>query len=130
MVIMFLHRKGTVLKVSDFKKKTIFLLVCVVCVGIAQRLGVTCIIKNLTGYICPGCGITRACLSALKLEIRKAWFYNPMFWSVPVLLCSFYFDGNLVKNRTVNWGIHIAILAGFIINWIIRLTNNGFIIFK
>ena len=126
MVIMFLHQKGTVLKASDFKKKTIFLIVCVVCVGIAQRLGVTCIIKNLTGYICPGCGITRACLAALRLELKKACMYNPMFWSVPVLLCSFYFDGNLVKNRTVNRGIHITILIGFIINWIIKLTNNIF----
>lgn len=114
------------LKASDFKKKTIFLLVCVVCVGIAQRLGVTCIIKNLTGYICPGCGITRACLSALRLELKKACMYNPMFWSVPVLLCSFYFDGHLVKKRNVNRVIHIAILSGFIINWIIKLTNNGF----
>lgn len=126
MVIMFLHQKGTVLKVSDFKKKTIFLLVCVVCVGIAQRLGITCIIKYFTGYACPGCGITRACLSALRLELKKAWLYNPMFCSVPVLLWSFYCDGNLVKNRTVNRGIHIAILSGFIINWIIKLTNNSF----
>ena len=123
---MFLHQKGTVLKASDFKKKTIFLIVCVVCVGIAQRLGVTCIIKNLTGYMCPGCGITRACLSAIRLEFKKAFLCNPMFWSVPVLLCSFYCDGHLIKNRIINWGIHIAILSGFIINWIIRLTNNSY----
>ena len=116
----------TVSKVTDFKKKTIFLFVCVVCVGIAQRLGVTCIIKNLTGYICPGCGITRACLSALRFELKRAWMHNPMFWSAPVLLCSFYFDGNLVKNRNVNRGIHIAILSGLIINWIIKLINNSF----
>lgn len=126
MVIMFLLQRVILLKVTDFKKKTIFLLVCAVCVCIAKMMGITCIIKYFTGYVCPGCGITRACLSVLRLDLEKAWLYNPMFWSIPVLFYSFYCDGHLIKNRIINWGIHIAILSGFIINWIIRLTNNSY----
>ena len=111
-------------KITDFKQKTIFLLICIVCVGIAHSFGITCIVKHFTGIICPGCGITRACLSAIRLEFKKAFLYNPMFWSVPVLLCSFYRDGKLFKSRNVNRIIHIAILSGFIINWVIKLIIN------
>lgn len=37
-----------------------------------------CLIKYLTGYDCLGCGITRAIISLLKLEIEKAILYNGM----------------------------------------------------
>lgn len=31
----------------------------------------------MTGVICPGCGITRACLSLARGEFAGAWSYHP-----------------------------------------------------
>lgn len=49
-------------------------------------LGITCPIKFLTGVSCPGCGLTRACVSALCLRFADAFAYHPLFWLVPVAL--------------------------------------------
>lgn len=54
-------------------------------------LGITCPIKFLTGVSCAGCGMTRAWLSLLRLDVRSAFIYHPLFWAPPVavwvLLC-------------------------------------------
>lgn len=44
-----------------------------------------CFIRNLFGVPCPGCGMTRAWLSALKLDFSAAMFYHPLFWLVPII---------------------------------------------
>jgi len=35
-----------------------------------------CLFKNLTGHDCPGCGTTRAVISAVQLNFKNAWSYN------------------------------------------------------
>ena len=35
-----------------------------------------CLIKNLTGHDCPGCGLTRAFPSVAHFEFRRAWQFN------------------------------------------------------
>ncbi len=35
-----------------------------------------CPIRRLTGYECPGCGVTRMCMSLLSGDIESAWHYN------------------------------------------------------
>lgn len=41
--------------------------------------GITCPIKFSTGVSCPGCGMTRACLSALRLDFAAAFEYHPLW---------------------------------------------------
>lgn len=41
-----------------------------------ERRRSLCIIKNLTGRNCPGCGMTRAISSASHGQFRQAWRYN------------------------------------------------------
>jgi len=45
-----------------------------------------CLVKNLFGINCYGCGTTRAILSAIHLEFEKAWHYNKMVIIVLPLL--------------------------------------------
>jgi hypothetical protein len=45
-----------------------------------------CLIKNLTGHECPGCGMTRAVLSAMHLQFANAWHYNKLVIVVLPLL--------------------------------------------
>ena len=46
-------------------------------------VGITCPIKFLTGVSCPGCGMSRACLHAAKLDFRSAFAYHPMWITIP-----------------------------------------------
>ena len=38
--------------------------------------GIPCIFYQITGLKCPGCGISRMCISLLKGDIYSAWGYN------------------------------------------------------
>ena len=43
-------------------------------------LGVTCPILFLTGISCAGCGMSRAWLSLLRLDLAGAFAFHPLFW--------------------------------------------------
>lgn len=38
---------------------------------------IPCPFRTVTGLLCPGCGVTRMCLSLLRLDIAAAWQANP-----------------------------------------------------
>ena len=40
--------------------------------------GLPCPFRALTGYLCPGCGMTRAGVAILGGDFAKAWQYNPL----------------------------------------------------
>ena len=50
-----------------------------------------CPFRLIFGVACPGCGLTRAMLCLLKLDIVGAFSYHPLFWLVVLwgiyLLC-------------------------------------------
>lgn len=44
-----------------------------------------CMLRTLTGYDCPGCGMQRAAHAVLNGDINAAWHYNPfLFLILPV----------------------------------------------
>ena len=43
-----------------------------------------CPIRLVTGVSCAGCGMTRAWLSVLRLDLRQAFYYHPLFLLPPV----------------------------------------------
>ena len=52
--------------------------------------GIPCIFNSLTGLRCPGCGVTRMCMSILRLDFASAFHYNQaIFCLLPVLLFIF-----------------------------------------
>jgi len=85
-------------------------------------LAVPCIFRMLTGWQCPGCGITRACLSLLKGEIQTSFSYNPFLYIAGP--CIIYLivrgDLNYIKKDTCRLGtadtvlIYILIVAALI----------------
>ena len=66
-------------------------------------LGVGCPIKALTGVSCAGCGMSRAWLALLRLDLSSAFAYHPPFWlPVPVALGLLFrrrLPGALVRGR-------------------------------
>ena len=55
-----------------------------------ECVGITCPIKFITGISCAGCGMSRAWISLLKLDLKNAFYYHPLFWSVPILLWNLF----------------------------------------
>lgn len=80
-----------------------------------------CPILAITGIPCPGCGMTRACLSVLRGDFAAAFGYHSMVWSLPLLLLFFLFDGRLFRRKWVNVLMLSLIGAGFLANWIFTL---------
>lgn len=48
---------------------------------------IPCMFKKITGFYCPGCGITRCLLALLKLDFYRAFRYNILvFILLPFLI--------------------------------------------
>ena len=49
-------------------------------------LAVPCPFRTVTGWLCPGCGVTRLCLALLRWDWAAAWDANPvLLLTLPVL---------------------------------------------
>lgn len=40
------------------------------------HVGIPCLIYKVTGYKCPGCGITRALFALIRGDVKQAFSYN------------------------------------------------------
>ncbi len=81
-----------------------------------------CLFRKATGLICPACGMSRAWLAALRLDIGAAFRYHPMFWSIPVLALLWLFDGRLLPRAWMNRALLTGILCGLTACYGIRLV--------
>ena len=86
-------------------------------------LGIGCPIRWITGISCAGCGMTRAYLSLLHLEIRQAFIYHPLFWSVPmVLLVLILRKAGKIPERAADFILYFTAFF-FVILYFVRLFN-------
>lgn len=57
-----------------------------------------CMLRTVTGFDCPGCGMQRALHAILHGDLGAAWHYNPfLFFILPVGIA--YFAIELSANR-------------------------------
>lgn len=83
--------------------------------------GIGCPIKFVTGISCLGCGMTRAWLSLLRLDIAAAFHYHPLFALPPVAVVMY-----LIKARTnihIYRAIMLTIILSFIMIYFYRLVH-------
>ena len=93
-----------------------------------QKTGyaIPCLFYKITGFYCPGCGVSRMCLALLKGDIKSAFYANQMIMiCIPIL----FFIGiksiiEIKKYGMINkkqkdillWGVVI----GFVIFGVLR----------
>lgn len=82
--------------------------VIVAAYGLLFALGGTCPIKAVLGISCPGCGMTRACLHAVRLDLAAAFYYHPLW----VLLLPFAVTCLLLWRRGKVRPLRIIIACG------------------
>ncbi len=109
------------MKINNLKDKLISCLVFAVCLFVLWLFHIPCPIKWLTHIPCPGCGMTRAYISLLHLDVLVAFRLHPMFWSMPILVAYFFKDYRLFRKKWLNDGILILIGIGFLAQWIWKL---------
>lgn len=88
-------------------------------------LDIGCVFRLMTGIPCPGCGMTRAWLAALRLDFAAAFAYHPLFWMVPIAFVLAFVREETTSGK-VKRGIDIviAVLCVLVIAvWIVRLVN-------
>lgn len=83
-------------------------------------IGLPCIFYQVTGLKCPGCGVSRMCLSLMKLDFKRAYHYNEVLFVLsPVLIIVFAYqicryirfdETKLTKVQSVIMYIMIALL--------------------
>lgn len=96
---------------------------------VLYRLGIGCPIKFITGISCPGCGMTRAWISALHLDFKSAFYYHPLFFSVPFMLILFVCKEK-VNNKILKIFFILIVLA-YVTIYAIRLYEGGdIVVFK
>lgn len=110
--------------VSERRKRLLFWGTVLLSAGLLYALWVTvtglalpCVFRLLTGFQCPGCGVTTLCLSLLRLDIAAAWEANAMLLlALPLLvfllsrLCFRYVKTGSVKPQ--KWE---AVLCGALV---------------
>lgn len=109
------------MKISKPKEKLLTLGLIAAVVAVFYVFQIPCLFKSAFGIICPGCGMTRAYLCLLKLDLVGAFTFHPMFWAVPVLAALYLFDGRLFKAKLLNLTLTVLIFSGFVANWAVRL---------
>ena len=90
-------------------------------------IGIPCIINLITGYKCPGCGVSRMCIALMRLDVNSAYNYNKvLFLLLPILLAVFtyqlyrYIRYNNTKLTKVQSAILYFVVALLVVWGIIR----------
>ena len=86
-------------------------------------LGITCPIKYMTGISCPGCGMTRAVLSAATFHFQKAFSYHPLWVLMPVWALVLYEKERIPVMAFRVFSV-ITVLLFFII-YVLRMMDPG-----
>lgn len=82
-----------------------------------------CPVKRITGLPCPGCGMTRACLSLLRLDFAAAVRWHPLCFIIPLLALMFVFKDTAAGKRL--WSC-VPLLAGIaalcLLTYLVRMA--------
>lgn len=91
-----------------------------------------CLFKAVTGLSCPGCGMTRAWLSAFALDFDAALAYHPLFGVVPPALVLASIQGQARRdgpweNRGMRSRLCDAVIVALIVFllalWVVRILD-------
>ena len=85
-------------------------------------LAIPCVFRKITGWLCPGCGITRAILALADCEPAKAFAYNQyIFVAAPaviyfVLRCDYLYirRGRIKLNKIENIILYICLIGALV----------------
>lgn len=89
--------------------------------------GIPCPVYRFTGWLCPGCGNTRAALSLLRLDVKTALGYNLLFplefgyllWVI-LRVCYAYWQTGKFSYRPLRPWMDVVVLVAVVLWGIVR----------
>lgn len=103
--------KKRIIKVITVSASLVFVGCAYAFLNVNFGFSIPCIFNKITGFLCPGCGVSRMCISLLRLDFESAFKYNP------VIMCMLPLGAVMVFN-----GIRRYIVTG--VNKIPKSENN------
>lgn len=93
-----------------------------------EKVWLICLVREITGYYCPGCGSGRACYSLLHGQFYQAFRYNPLLiillpWLalyIAVCLGQWMLTGQEKISRRIPVWIPYVVLVILLIYGIVR----------
>lgn len=88
-------------------------------------LAIPCVQYATTGFLCPGCGISRMFLSMAKLDFVQAFSYNPVvfclffYWNFLALLCLWGKPG-FIRQKPFLYGNLYATIGILVVYGVLR----------
>lgn len=96
--------------IKHFKMKLILILISFLIIYFILSelldVGIPCLFYEITGYYCPGCGITRLLFSLLKLDFYQAFRYNPLIF-ILIIITGIYWLVKFILKKFMNISIEI-----------------------
>lgn len=108
-------------KIKELKNSLLLTAIYISILLVFWFFDIPCFFKEVLGVNCPGCGMSRAVFSVIKLDFAAAFSYHPMFWSLPILYLYLIFSGKVFNKKVLDYGILILIAFGFLINWLLKV---------
>ena len=84
-------------------------------------LELPCLFRYFFSIPCPGCGMTRAWMAALRLDFSAAFRWHPMFWCIPLIAVCILYDGKLFPGKKGNLLFWSILGAGILMVYLARL---------
>lgn len=84
-----------------------------------------CPVVLVTGFPCPGCGLTRAAFRVLRLDLPGAYKTHPFIFAVILLAFVFAAERYVYQSRKMNvtkW-CAIAVIIGMVIFYVWRMIH-------
>ena len=88
------------------------------------HIAIPCIFHDVTGFYCPGCGITRMLFSLIQLDIYQAFRYNPFVFCLCILFILYKVIYWLVNKI---WSYKIKINSKIYIVLLLLTIGFGFL---
>lgn len=90
--------------------------------------GIGCPIKFISGLCCPGCGMTRAVISAIKLDFKQAFYYHPLWCAIALIALLLILLRN--KKRAFNLCIGLTCVLLISVYFFRIFSGNDIVYFR
>ncbi|MDO4689963.1 MAG: DUF2752 domain-containing protein [Fusobacterium sp.] len=95
-----------------------YFIIIFLAIGLASILyykkfgGSICLFYNFYGVPCLSCGMTRAYVQLMEFNLKGAFYFHPLFWTVPFIVIFLIFD----KKKYL-----YLLFTVFILVWLLRM---------
>lgn len=90
-------------------------------------ISIPCVFYEITGFKCPGCGITSIIMSLAKLDFKSAFYYNPILFCLFIVWLVFYMFYFFTKTKCLSakgWLFNVIVYSSIIILLIWGVIRN------